>query len=85
MARISVSRARTGRTGFCTGGTRAIDLPVMDVTLGPLAGFVAPACLGPVGRSSARIANAQITCIEQAVDQSLGAFKPVLVGSRDQG
>jgi general secretion pathway protein G len=48
---------------------------VVVVIIGLLAAFVAPRYFDQVGKSSAKIAKAQITCLEQALDQSLRAVK----------
>lgn len=75
MGRITLCRARTGHAGPSSRGFPLIErLPVV-VTIGPLAPFVPAPYFLPVGKSSARIAKAQITSMEQAFDQSLRAGK----------
>ena len=69
MARIPLSRNRSVRAGPCSPAFRAMGL-LMVVTVGLAVVFVVPRHVGEVGRSSARIASAQIARMDHVVNQS---------------
>lgn len=50
-------------------GFTLLELLVVMVNIGLLAGFVAPRYFAQVGKSQTKAARAQITSIEQALDQ----------------
>lgn len=50
-------------------GFTLLELLVVIVIIGLLSAFVAPRYFGQIGRSKAQIARAQISAIEQALDQ----------------
>jgi type II secretory pathway pseudopilin PulG len=62
-----------------------MELLVVVVIIGLLAAFVAPRYVDQVGKSSAKIAKAQITSLEQALDQSLRAVRLRAEGSKAEG
>lgn len=58
---------KTARTR-CTGFT-LLELLVVMVILGLLAGYVAPKYFGQVGKSEVKVARAQIDAFDKALDQ----------------
>jgi general secretion pathway protein G len=53
----------------CQQGFTLLELLVVMVIIGLLAGFVAPRYFAQVGKSQAKVAKAQINSLEQALDQ----------------
>jgi len=51
------------------GGFTLLELLVVLVIIGLLAGFVAPRYFSQIGKSEAKTARAQLTAVEQALDQ----------------
>lgn len=51
------------------GGFTLLELLVVMVIIGLLAGFVAPRYFAQVGKSQVKVARAQINSLEQALDQ----------------
>jgi general secretion pathway protein G len=52
-----------------TGGFTLLELLVVIVIIGLLAGYVAPRYFSQVGKSEVQVARAQIDALEKAVDQ----------------
>jgi len=52
-----------------TGGFTLLELLVVMVIIGLLAGLVAPRYFAQVGKSNTKVARAQINSLEQALDQ----------------
>jgi len=52
-----------------TGGFTLLELLVVIVIIGLLAGYVAPRYFSQVGKSEIQVARAQIDALEKAVDQ----------------
>jgi general secretion pathway protein G len=70
------SRWRASRTGRQSGFT-LLELLVVVVIIGLLAGLVAPRYFDQVGKSNTKIAKAQIDSLEKALDQyrlDVGAY-----------
>lgn len=59
----------TTRTALRASGFTLLELLVVMVIIGLLAGFVAPRYFAQVGKSQAKVARAQIVSLEQALDQ----------------
>lgn len=53
----------------CTNGFTLLELLVVMVILGLLAGYVAPKYFGQVGKSEVKVARAQIDAFDKALDQ----------------
>ena len=65
--RILTPRA-AGRSGPCRGFT-LLELLVVMVILGLLAGYVGPKLFAQIGKSEAKVARAQIEALGKALDQ----------------
>jgi len=59
----------TTRPALRAAGFTLLELLVVMVIIGLLAGFVAPRYFAQVGKSQAKVARAQIVSLEQALDQ----------------
>lgn len=60
-------------------GFTLLELLVVMVIIGLLAGFVAPRYFGQIGKSETKLARAQINALEKAIDQyriDTGRFPP---------
>jgi general secretion pathway protein G len=57
------------RGGRAQAGFTLLELLVVVVIIGVLAGFVAPRYFGQVGKSEVNVAKAQIDALEKALDQ----------------
>jgi len=62
------SRIKPTRTRYIQGFT-LLELLVVMVILGLLAGYVAPKYFGQVGKSEVKVARAQIDAFDKALDQ----------------
>ncbi len=66
---MSPKEARTRRVAKSDGGFTLLELLVVVVIIGLLAGFVAPRYFGQVGKSEVNVAKAQLDALEKALDQ----------------
>ena len=65
----TVLLSTTSRHPACQGGFTLLELLVVLVILGLLAGYVAPRYFSQVGKSEVTTAQAQIGALEKALDQ----------------
>ena len=64
-----MSRPDTGRSTRGNAGFTLLELLVVMVIIGLLAGFVAPRYFAQVGKSQVKVAKAQIDALDKALDQ----------------
>ena len=69
MAFASRSQRRSIVRGAVSRGFTLLELLVVMVIIGLLAGYVAPKYFSQIGKSEVKIARAQIDALEKALDQ----------------
>ena len=62
-------RGRVGSSRRAVGGFTLLEVLVVLVIIGLLAGFVAPRYFAQIGKSEVKVARAQIDALEKAMDQ----------------
>ncbi|MBX9611504.1 MAG: type II secretion system major pseudopilin GspG [Burkholderiales bacterium] len=76
-------KSRANLPGASTSGFTLLELLVVIVIIGMLAGLVAPRYFDQVGKSNTKIARAQIDSLEKALDQyrlDVGSYPPTELG-----
>lgn len=66
---MTLKAHRSSRRGPRPAGFTLLELLVVMVIIGLLAGYVAPRYFGQIGKSEIKVARAQIDALEKAIDQ----------------
>src|ERR1700693_819992 len=69
IAGVSLMRHQARAATTPSGGFTLLELLVVMVIIGLLAGFVAPRYFAQVGKSQVKVAKAQIDALDKALDQ----------------
>jgi len=69
MGLATSSRGKSGLRSVAARGFTLLELLVVMVIIGLLAGYVAPKYFAQIGKSEVKVARAQIDALEKALDQ----------------